>query len=136
MSDNPGDDIQIELCEPSDNARVVYAARRLAASLGFNVVNQSLIATAASELSTNIIRYAGKGEVILRTVRDSNRTGIEIVALDKGPGIGNIDRAMEEHFSSGNGLGLGLPSVRRIMDEFSITSGPGQGTTIIARKWR
>lgn len=126
----------LELFEPSDNAQVVYSARRMAAELGFCETEQFLIATAVSELSTNIIRYAGQGSITLRAIGSGGRTGMEVVARDNGPGIADIEEAMQENFSSGNGLGLGLPSVRRIMDEFSIESGPRQGTRVMARKWR
>jgi len=124
------------LHEPSDNANVVFAAKRLAEQIGFTETQQPLIATAASELSTNIIRYAGKGMLTLRILWNENREGMEIVAQDKGPGIANIEKAMRENFSTGNGLGLGLPSVKRIMDEFEIQSKSGHGTYIVARKWK
>lgn len=128
--------ICVELLEPSDTAQAVYSTRRLTAQMGFSESNQFLVATAVSELATNIVRYAGKGEITIRAVYDSGREGVEVVARDRGPGIANIEKAMEDHFSSGNSLGLGLPSVRRIMDEFSIDSKRGRGTTIVARKWR
>ena len=128
--------LSFELYEPSDNASVVYATRKLAAQMGFDESAQFLIATAVSELATNILRYANQGRITLRIIRKDSRDGIEVTAEDYGPGIVNIDEAMQEHFSSGNGLGLGLPSVRRIMDEFAIESKPGQGTRIVARKWR
>lgn len=128
--------ICVELSDPSDTAQAVYSTRRLTARLGFSEANQFLIATAVSELATNIVRYAGRGEVTIRIVYDSGREGIEVVARDCGPGIADIDQALEEHFSSGDSLGLGLPSVKRIMDEFRIDSQRGQGTIIVARKWR
>jgi len=130
------EDTPIDLVEISDHAQVVYTVRRLTAQMGFDETQQSLISTAASELSTNIIRYAGKGRITLRIVHEENREGVEIVAQDEGPGIKNIEEAMKEHFSKGNGLGLGLSSVRRIMDDFDIHSKPGHGTRIVARKWR
>ncbi|MBF0226511.1 MAG: anti-sigma regulatory factor [Desulfobacterales bacterium] len=130
------EEICIEIEDPSDNAHVIYTTRRLAAQAGFNETMQVLIATAASELSTNIIRYAKKGKVTLKIIQDINSKGIEIIAQDKGPGIDNINQAMQEHFSTGNGLGLGLPSVQRIMDEFDIQSKLNHGTCIIGRKWR
>ena len=130
------EDTCIDLVALSDHAQVVYTARRLTALMGFDEIQQSMIATAASELSTNIIRYAGKGSITLRTIQKNSREGIEIAAQDDGPGIEDIEEAMEDHFSKGNGLGLGLSSVRRIMDEFDIQSEPGQGTRIVARKWR
>ena len=136
MTTKVSQNLDFELCEPSDNAHVVYATRKLAAQMGFDESEQFLIATAVSELATNIIRYANRGKITLRMIQQNNRTGIEVTAEDYGPGIINIDEAMQEHFSSGNGLGLGLPSVRRIMDEFAIESKPGQGTRIVVRKWR
>jgi negative regulator of sigma-B (phosphoserine phosphatase) len=136
MTTNVSQNLEFELYESSDNAQVVYATRKLAAQLGFDESEQFLIATAVSELGTNIIRYANQGRITLRMIQEKSRTGIEVTAEDYGPGIANIDEAMQEHFSSGNGLGLGLPSVRRIMDEFAIESKPGQGTRIVVRKWR
>lgn len=136
MTTKVSQEFDFELSEPADNAQVVYAAKRLAAQLGFDESEQFLIATAVSELGTNILRYANRGRITLRMIQENNRTGIEVTAEDYGPGIVNIDEAMQEHFSSGRGLGLGLPSVRRIMDEFAIESKPGQGTRIVARKWR
>ncbi len=130
------EEISIELYEPSDNAQVIYTTRQLASQIGFDEIQQVLIATAASELSTNIIRYAEKGIITIRILENDKLYGIELIAEDKGPGIANIDMAMQEHFSTGNGLGLGLPSVRRIMDEFDIQSKLRQGTHIIAKKWR
>lgn len=129
-------DLDFEIEEPADNAQVVYATKRLAAQLGFDESAQFLIAAAVSELATNIIRYAHRGSITLRMIQEDSRSGLEVTAEDDGPGIANIDEAMQEHFSSGKGLGLGLPSVRRIMDEFAIESKPGQGTRIVGRKWR
>ncbi|MBF0573044.1 MAG: anti-sigma regulatory factor [Desulfamplus sp.] len=134
----------IDVCEPSDNAAVIYTTRQMSAQIGFNEAEQFLIAAAASELSTNIIRYAKKGVVVLRFIKkiiseqesSINITGIEITAKDSGCGISNVDQAMQEHFSTGNSLGLGLPSVKRIMDEFFIESSPENGTVVIATKWR
>lgn len=128
--------LRFELREVSDTAHAVYSTRRLTSQLGFTTANQYLIATAVSELATNMVRYAGGGVVTIRGVKDSGRVGIEVTANDDGPGIADIDEAMKDHVSSGGSLGLGLPSVRRIMDEFRIQSAPGRGTTIVARKWR
>lgn len=129
------EETSIDLVELSDHAQIVYTVRRLTAQMGFDENQQFLIATAASEMSTNIIRYAGKGRITLRTVQKGSREGIEIVAQDEGPGIENIEEAMKEHFSKGKGLGLGLSSVKSIMDEFDIQSKSGNGTRIVTRKW-
>lgn len=130
------EEIPIALEWLADNAKVIYTARQLAAEMGFDDTQQHLIASAASELATNIIRYAGKGKITLRFIRRDQREGIEIVAQDNGPGIADIDEAMQDNFTTSSGLGLGLPSVRRIMDEFEIESKPGQGACIVTRKWR
>jgi serine/threonine-protein kinase RsbT len=130
------DERRILLSDPSDKEQVIMAARHMAAGVGFDEVNQCLIATAASELATNIINYAQKGEVTLRVVQRDEQLGIEIIARDDGPGIRDIEQAMQDNFSTTKGsLGLGLPSVKRIMDEFKIESQLGHGTIVSARKW-
>jgi serine/threonine-protein kinase RsbT len=130
------DERRILLSNQNDKEQVIMAARHLAASAGFDEVNQFLIATAASELATNIVNYAKKGELTLRIVQRNNRLGIEIIARDDGPGIRDIEQALQDNFSTTKGsLGLGLPSVKRIMDEFRIESQPGRGTVVSARKW-
>jgi serine/threonine-protein kinase RsbT len=114
-------------------------ARSIARDLGFGIVDQSRIATAVSELTRNIVRYAtgGQGEVVIREVTGPNdRHGIEIVVSDDGPGIADIDVAMREGVSSSTGLGMGLPGTRRLMDEMEIDSLAGRGTIITIRKWR
>ena len=126
----------IDLSEPSDNAQVVYSVRRLAAQAGFDEIQQTLIASAASELATNIIRYAGTGRITLAIMTDGEKKGLGITAEDDGPGITDIDLAMTENYSTRGGLGLGLPSVRRIMDEFHIRSDPETGTRIVVGKWK
>nr|WP_321403540.1 anti-sigma regulatory factor [uncultured Desulfobacter sp.] len=124
-----------DLYEPSDNAQVVYSARKILAGMKFGESAQYLIASAVSELSTNILRYAQKGKITLKVIHNGTRAGFEVTAQDQGPGISNMENAMKENYSSGNGLGLGLPSVKRIMDEFQIQSTPGVGTRITAIKW-
>lgn len=127
----------IVLSEPWDSQHAIIETRELAAGAGFSETDQAMISTAASELSTNILRYAGKGELFLRIVRSAERVGLEIVAVDKGPGIYNIAKAMEDSYSTTKGsLGLGLPSVRRIMDDFNVESSPEHGTRITSCKWR
>lgn len=128
---------RITLLDPGDKERVVMTARYLAAEAGFDEINQVLIATAASELATNIVKYAKKGEVLLKIVQRDRRLGIQMIARDDGPGIRDIAKAMQDNFStSKDSLGLGLPSVKRIMDEFKIESQPGCGTVVSALKWR
>lgn len=130
------DERRIRLSDQNDKEQVIITARHLAALAGFDEVNQYLIATAASELATNIVNYAQKGEINLRIVQRGNRLGIEIIARDEGPGIRDIEQALKDNFSTTKGsLGLGLPSVKRIMDEFAIESQLGRGTLVSARKW-
>jgi serine/threonine-protein kinase RsbT len=117
-------------------------ARETAKQLGFGAVDQSRIATAVSELTRNVVRYAtdGRGEVAIRglapTAESRNRVGIEIVVSDAGPGIPDVDQALRDGFTSGGGMGMGLPGTRRLMDEMSIDSEVGRGTTVTIRKWR
>lgn len=121
----------------------IVAARQLARDtarrLGFGMVDQSRIATAVSELARNIVRYAtgGQGEIVIRERESATRgAGLEVIAHDAGPGIPDLNLAMREGFTSGPGLGMGLPGTKRLMDEFSIDSALGRGTTITICKWR
>jgi serine/threonine-protein kinase RsbT len=114
-------------------------AREAAKGLGFGLVDQSRIATAVSELARNVVRYAtgSRGEVhIAELASPENGIGLEVVVRDDGPGIANVAQALRDGFSSGQGLGMGLPGARRLMDELTIDSAPGQGTTVTIRKWR
>lgn len=110
--------------------------RELARELGFTSTDLALIATAISELARNIILYANSGEVLLTIVENGTRRGLKVVARDDGPGIPDIERALEEGFSTSRSLGLGLSGVRRLMDEFDIVSEVGNGTTVTVKKWR
>jgi serine/threonine-protein kinase RsbT len=113
-------------------------ARLLARELGFGLVDQSRIATAVSELARNVVRYAdGRGEVVIQELRPSaGLVGLEVVVRDDGPGIANVAQAMQDGFTSGAGLGLGLSGAKRLVDEFSIESVVGRGTIVTIRKWR
>lgn len=113
-------------------------AREVARQLGFGAVDQSRIATAVSELARNVARYAtdGRGAVAIRELDASGRVGVEIVVSDEGPGIADVAQALSDGFTSGGGMGMGLPGARRLMDEMTIESAPGQGTTVTIRKWR
>ncbi len=109
--------------------------RNFAVALGFSQSNLTLIATAISELARNIIEYAQAGEIMLSSLQRGGRVGIEIVASDHGPGIADIDLALQDGFSTRRSLGMGLPGTRRVMDEFEISSRPGGGTIVTIRKW-
>jgi serine/threonine-protein kinase RsbT len=109
--------------------------RDIAAQVGFKGSDLTLIATAISEIARNIVVYAGHGEIMISPIADGRRQGITVVAHDEGPGIADIEQAMQDGFSTGKSLGLGLSGARRLMDEFEIVSEVGQGTTIIMSKW-
>jgi serine/threonine-protein kinase RsbT len=110
--------------------------RALATELGFTSGDATLIATAISELARNIVSYARKGHITLQVVNGEDRQGVSIIASDDGPGIPDVRQALRDGFSTSGSLGLGLPGVRRLMDEFQITSVPGRGTTVAVKKWR
>jgi serine/threonine-protein kinase RsbT len=110
--------------------------RELASQCGLPSTSLAVVATAISELARNIVCYAGRGEIILRLVDDHGKRGIEVVAADDGPGIPDVALAMQDGYSTSGGLGLGLPGVRRLMDEFEIVSEFGKGTTVTVRKWK
>ena len=128
---------QVRLPINSDSDIVVArrTGRALAAELGFSPTDVVRIATAISELARNVLSYAASGEIRLEALTCRNRRGIVITASDRGPGIADVERAMQDTYSTSGGLGLGLPGVRRLMDEFGIESAVGQGTTVSATKW-
>ena len=111
------------------------AVRQLAADAKMSLVNQTKLMTAASELGRNALRYAHGGQVTIALRQKLGRPGIELVFTDQGPGIANLAEAMQDGFSTGKGLGLGLPGTQRLMDEFHIESSPGEGTTVTIAQW-
>lgn len=117
----------------------IVASRRIvreaAMALGFGVTDVTRIVTASSELTRNIFRYAGSGEMRLRSIMQADGPGIELVFEDRGPGIADLEGAMKVGFSTSGGLGLGLPGTKRLMDEMQIDSEVGRGTTVTVRKW-
>lgn len=111
------------------------AARDVARAMHFGAIDQARIATATSELARNIFVYAGEGEVIIRQVERNGRRGVEIEFTDHGPGILNVDRVLQDGYTTAGTAGMGLPGARRLMDEMEIETAVGVGTTIICRKW-
>jgi serine/threonine-protein kinase RsbT len=103
---------------------------------GFDGTELTVISTAISEIARNILDYAARGEIVIRIVNDGVKVGVVVIASDEGPGIANLSLALQDGYSTGRGLGLGLPGARRLMDEFEIVSSPGQGTLITMKKWR
>jgi len=129
-------EIRVAINSDQDIVGARQKGRTLATALGFSAADATLIATAISELARNIVSYARKGEIRLQRVPNATHPGIMVVASDDGPGIPNIQQAMRDGFSTSGSLGLGLPGVRRLMDEFEIVSQTGRGTTVTVKKWR
>ncbi|PLT31294.1 anti-sigma regulatory factor [Peribacillus deserti] len=109
--------------------------REISKKMAFGSVDQVRITTAISELARNIYLYAGSGEITLEELADGHKAGIKVAAVDKGPGIADIKKVLEDGYSTSGGLGAGIPGVKRLMDEFTIDSVFGEGTTITAIKW-
>jgi serine/threonine-protein kinase RsbT len=129
------DDVRVAIRTDADVVTARQEARTMGAGLGFSSTDLTLLATAISEIARNITTYAGEGEVALRVLNDSGRNGIEVVATDNGPGIDDVELAMQDGYTTGNGLGLGLPGTRRLVDEFDIDTAPGVGTKVRLVKW-
>ncbi|MBN4071871.1 anti-sigma regulatory factor [bacterium AH-315-F18] len=118
-----------------DMSLAIVEINRVAAKAGYKETQKHAIATVVSELVRNILKFAGEGEVSFQLVKEGGRQGLKVIAMDQGPGIEDIELAMSENHSTAGTLGLGLPGVRRLMDEFSIDSQPGKGTCVSATKW-
>jgi serine/threonine-protein kinase RsbT len=119
----------------SDVVRVRQVVRTLAVAAKLSLVDQTKMVTAASELARNTLVYGGGGEMIIDLVDSGRRRGVRAVFIDTGPGIADLDLALTEGWTSGSGLGLGLTGSRRLVDEFTIDSSPGVGTTVRVVKW-
>ena len=130
------EEIRVAIERESDIVVARHKGRALAAAQGFSSCDQTLIATAISEVARNIVTYSREGEIHLTTLNDRHRRGLLIVAQDQGPGIANIDSAMQDGYSTSGSLGLGLPGSKRLMDEFEIVSELSKGTTIRMKKWK
>ena len=133
MSDNGTLQLPIDSDEHIVDARA--EGRALATQLGFSRTDATLIATAISEIARNILVHAGSGEVAMHPEIGDRRCGLVVVASDAGPGIVDVDAAMQEGYGTKGGLGLGLPGVKRIMDDFRVQTG-GRGTTVEMAMWR
>jgi serine/threonine-protein kinase RsbT len=118
-----------------DIVRVRQTVRAWAVQLGFNLVDQTKIVTAASELARNTVTYGGGGTVELEQLTQGGRRGLRLTFSDHGPGIADIEQALRDGFTTGTGLGLGLGGARRLVNEFEISSQPGAGTTVRITRW-
>jgi serine/threonine-protein kinase RsbT len=128
-------EVRVPINSGADILTARLEGRQLASQAGFNNSDLTVIATAISEVARNIVQYARTGEIILGVVQDGNKRGLRVEARDDGPGIPNIELAMQDGYSTGGGLGLGLPGTRRLMDELQVNSKVGRGTTVVATKW-
>ena len=128
-----------EICITIESVSDIITAREqgrnIGKGLGFSSTDLTIIATVISEVARNIIVFAKEGEIVLGTAKQGGRHGIVIIARDLGPGIPDIPLAMQDGYSTRKGLGLGLPGVRRLMDEFELMSDVGKGTTVTMKKW-
>lgn len=125
---------RVRIQSSADIVTARQQGRTIAAEIGFSNSNLTIIATAISEIARNIVEYAKEGEAVISLINDGPRQGIQIVLSDEGPGIPDTSTVMRDGFSTGRGLGIGLPGARRLMDEFEIVSEVGRGTTVTDRK--
>lgn len=126
---------EFRITSENDIVMARKVVREAATALGFGLTDVTRIVTAASELTRNIYHYADTGVIRWRTLNHAAKVGLELIFEDDGPGIPDISKAMETGFTTGNGLGMGLPGAKRLMDELTINSTVGEGTTVVVRKW-
>jgi len=126
----------LELRSASDVVSVRQIVRTWAVEAGFSLVEQTKMVTAASELARNTIDYGGGGIARLELLAEGTRRGLRVAFEDQGPGIADIEQALTDHFTTGNGLGLGLGGARRLVNEFDISSRPGEGTRVVITRWK
>ena len=119
-----------------DVVRVRRIVRDWAVSLGFSLVDQTKVVTAASELARNAIDHGGGGDFRIESLNNDSRRGLRLTFSDEGPGIVDMEQAMKDGFSTGGGLGLGLGGAKRLVNEFLIDSRPGRGTTVVITRWK
>jgi serine/threonine-protein kinase RsbT len=129
------DERRIAIRSDDDVVAARREARELATAIGFEPTDLTLLATAISEVARNITAYAGEGEIVVAVRNSGGRLGIRVIARDAGPGIDDVDLALRDGYSTGDGLGLGLPGARRLVDEFAIETGRGRGTVVTMIKW-
>lgn len=132
----PLDGTIVPILSDRDIVTARQAGRALALTIGLSAGDAALVATAISELARNIVAYAFRGEIRLDIVHHADRAGIVVMAVDAGPGIPNVEQALRDGYSTSGGLGLGLPGVRRLMDQFEIRTSGDAGTTVRVTKWQ
>jgi serine/threonine-protein kinase RsbT len=129
-------DESLPLRSSDDVVRVRQAVRVRAVAAGFSLVDQTKIVTAASEVARNTVDYGGGGTLRIETLRDGGKRGVRLTFADQGPGIPDLARAMTDGYTTGGGLGLGLSGAKRLSNEFSIKSSPGNGTVVTLARWK
>jgi serine/threonine-protein kinase RsbT len=129
-------DERLDVRSEDQVVRIRQVTREWAVSLGFGLVDQTKIVTAASELARNTVIYGGGGTVRLEALNDGSRRGLRLTFEDQGPGIADIQQALKDGFTTGTGLGLGLGGARRLMNDFDILSEPGKGTRVVITRWK
>lgn len=127
---------QQAILSSEDVVAVRQSVRQRAVALGFNLIDQTKIVTAASELARNTVQHGGGGTVIVETIEEGGRRGLRLTFEDRGRGISDVELAMRDGYSTGGGLGLGLSGARRLSNEFYIHSAPGEGTRVTIVRWR
>lgn len=126
----------VEIRSAADVVSVRQVVRSWAIDVGFTLVDQTKMVTAASEIARNTVDYGGGGTAFLELITDGARRGLRVVFEDNGPGISDIQQAMTDHFTTGNGLGLGLGGAKRLVNEFHISSRVGEGTRVAITRWK
>jgi serine/threonine-protein kinase RsbT len=129
-------DETVSITTSGDIVRVRQLVRGLAISLGFSLVEQTKMVTAASELARNALDHGGGGNVRMQALNNETRRGLKLTFSDEGPGIADLEQALKDGFSTGSGMGLGLSGAKRLANEFEIESAPGQGTKVMITRWR
>lgn len=128
--------IALALRNPEDIVRMRQVVREHAIAMGFSLVDQTKLVTAASELGRNTVVYGGGGEVTVQSLTEGTRKGVRLTFRDQGPGIADVELAMKDGFTTGGGLGLGLGGAKRLSNQFSIDSEPGKGTRVTITRWK
>jgi len=136
LSTNDAEAVIVPLRSDEDVVRLRQTVREALISIGFSLVDQTKMVTAASELARNTLRYGGGGESRIVKVTNGTKRGLSLAFIDSGPGIADVELALKDGYTTGGGLGLGLSGAKRLSDEFDLQTAPGQGTTVRITKWK
>jgi serine/threonine-protein kinase RsbT len=128
--------IELQVLRQEDVVSVRQSVRSFALEIGLSLIDQTKVVTAASELARNTLVHGGGGQALIEVVQERGRRGLRLIFADSGPGIANVESAMQDGFTTGGGLGLGLGGAKRLSNEFSIESQPGAGTLVTIIRWK